>query len=69
VVPTPPVVDSDDQDYDDEEESEEEPNFKEELAKQFTQISQKKQAPTATKKEIKLQKEALKNASSSQPPE
>jgi hypothetical protein len=73
VVPTP-KEDSDSQEYDVEEgESEEEPNFKEDLAKQFSQISQKKQAPTATKKEIKLQKEAAliksKNVTSSQPPE
>jgi len=66
---------SDSQEYDDEEEEEseeEETNFKEDLAKQFSQISQKKQAPTATKKEIKLQKEAniiAKNVKSSQPPE
>ena len=41
------------------------------MAKQFSQISQKKQAPAATKKEIKLQKEALVQSknTSSQPPE
>jgi hypothetical protein len=70
-VAVTPAEDSDSQEYDEEEESEEEPTFKEDMAKQFSQISQKKSAPAATKKEIKLQKEALiasKNTSS-QPPE